>query len=517
MQKILIVDDELPARELLKMSIDWKRAGCELAAEAKNGREAFRLYEQLRPDVIITDIQMPIMDGIELIRLIKEQNPEQKFIILSCHESFQYAKMAMQLGVSDYLIKDSYTETELYSLLQSISDDKKQKRQNQLDEYVINKNKALGDLLGNIIINKRQEDLLELEKQWFSQYYNYCFLIAKLEDKSRELPDSLDRKAILKKLNAKDEGLAFFLDIKRVAVLFRYRNSHSYLNNFNLRFEAIRDYRADLENDFGLRVSIGVSQSFQSAGQLMDKYEEAVSALEYCAFVGRGKIVYYEGIKSKSQVNMIERMNENFRTIQEAFDAGKLPEVEGLVETIYEKDLQGMMQCHYLHYVNSLFFGYITYLISRYDIPFELLYQEETVSLDVLNNMETCRDMRIWVIDKLKRITSYLEERTGFSSKVKQAIAYMNDHYREDIAVEDIANNVAVHKVYLSRIFKEEVGKNLYTYLNEVRVNKAKELLDKGELRISDIVYETGFNSAQSFYYTFKQMTGVSPKEYKRK
>ena len=98
MNKVLIVDDEFPARELLKMAVDWEKAGYEITGEAKNGQEAYRCYQEEKPDLIITDIQMPVMDGIELIRKIKEEDPEQRFVILSCHERFSVCADGNQTG-----------------------------------------------------------------------------------------------------------------------------------------------------------------------------------------------------------------------------------------------------------------------------------------------------------------------------------------------------------------------------------------------------------------------------------
>ena len=109
MRPILIVDDETPSRELIKMSLDWCSFGFDPILEARNGREALALYEAQKPGLIITDIQMPVMDGLELIRAVRERCPAQPIVILSCHERFSYAKEALRLGVIDYILKDSFT------------------------------------------------------------------------------------------------------------------------------------------------------------------------------------------------------------------------------------------------------------------------------------------------------------------------------------------------------------------------------------------------------------------------
>jgi len=114
----MLVDDELPARGLLKLLIDWDRAGFYIACEAVDGRDALDNYHKYRPDLIIADIQMPVMDGLTLMQKIREENPEQLFIILSCHERFVYARTALKLGAFDYLIKDSIQPDDLLEALE---------------------------------------------------------------------------------------------------------------------------------------------------------------------------------------------------------------------------------------------------------------------------------------------------------------------------------------------------------------------------------------------------------------
>ena len=120
MYSVMLVDDERPSRELLKLLIDWKDAGFYICCEASDGLDGFAKYQIYKPDLVITDIQMPAMDGLALIEKIRNENPEQLFVILSCHELFSYARLAIKLGVHDYLIKDSLTSEELFGILEKI-------------------------------------------------------------------------------------------------------------------------------------------------------------------------------------------------------------------------------------------------------------------------------------------------------------------------------------------------------------------------------------------------------------
>ena len=120
MYSVMLVDDERPSRELLKLLIDWKDANFFICCEAPDGLDAFKKYLIYKPDLVITDIQMPAMDGLALIEKIRDENPEQLFVVLSCHELFSYARSAIKLGVHDYLIKDSLTSEELFGILERV-------------------------------------------------------------------------------------------------------------------------------------------------------------------------------------------------------------------------------------------------------------------------------------------------------------------------------------------------------------------------------------------------------------
>lgn len=166
MYTVLIVDDETPSRNILNLIAHWEEAGFQVIGEAENGKQALDFYKKRRPDVIITDIQMPIMDGIELIEKITEVCPEQLFIILSCHESFAYAQKAISLGVSDYLVKDMLTEEQIHKSLKHAIE-RKQKKQEDISQIKILSQeyeddfKDLGDTFPDIIrvVNRRLDSL----------------------------------------------------------------------------------------------------------------------------------------------------------------------------------------------------------------------------------------------------------------------------------------------------------------------------------------------------------------------
>ena len=129
--------------------------------------------------------------------------------------------------------------------------------------------------------------------------------------------------------------------------------------------------------------------------------------------------------------------------------------------------------------------------------------------------LETVAQIHSWFLEKVNRMIYLLEHQVTYSPRVKKIIEYMHQNYETDMGIEDIADEFGLHKVHLSRVFKEETGKSPNTYLNEIRIEKAKEMLKDPNIKIHDIIYGTGFNNPQSFYYIFKQVTGKTPGEFR--
>lgn len=492
MRTVMIVDDERPARELLKMALDWQQAGYVIIAEAKNGKEAYEKYKQLQPQLIITDIQMPGLDGIELIEKIKAENAGQNFIILSCHESFPYAKRAMQLGVRDYLIKDSYSPTELYVLLKNLE-------ANSMENQAV----AFHDGV---------KEAKEQTRKYFVCVFSLAEFLGKNGGKREEVMQEIT--AIV------NEEYDFQVELKNQNQVFLtawFEGSNSILENINKRHFIMSGIKKKLEGCLGTELTIGCSNIYMGQGNCLKQCEDAVKALKYTVFTGKGKTIYFEGIQDSHKILEVDILQKNILHIQKSYEEGKLEQVEKGLHRIYEQDMQGMAQCHYLEYVNSVFYGYINHLLHFYHLDIERLLGQKILLFVELNNLNSTREMMDWVYDKLIRIRQLVEANITYSEHVKKAIFYIEKNYDEEIVIEDIAEFISIHKDYLSRVFKKETGMSVIKYLNQYRIKKAINLLDCTDKKISDIIYEVGYNNAQNFYYAFKQMTGLSPKEFKEK
>ncbi len=358
---LLIVDDEYAARKMLRMLLEPLKEYT-IIGEATNGQKALELYHQLNPDIVITDIEMPIMNGLELTAAIREQNSRQIIIILSCYESFQYAQKAIQLRVQDYLIKDMVTRAGLQECLDTASKSLKDRQQQPLNS-----------------INS---------------------------------------------------------DINRISEIHGVSE----------------DYAALLEKD-------------------------------------------------------IERLSVDF------FSHDKERTLEG-IQRLYRTHLSGMTQYCFLQQVTRIVVSWIINECIHYELSSEEILSGATSPLSYLEYVEgqdtACMLICHWVSNLMDSIVEVSQE----SPRTRQIITYLNENYHKDLSLQLIADHFHIHKVYLSRSFKEETGMNLNTYLNYLRIENAKLLLCLGTYHVNEIAFMVGFHNTQNFYNTFRKLTGCAPTDY---
>lgn len=358
---ILIVDDEFTARKMLRIHLE-QIEGYSVVGEASSGQKALDLFHQLRPDILITDIQMPIMNGLDLIDAIRREKEDQIVIILSCHESFTYAQRAIRLGVKDYLVKDLITAQDLKQCLDHAA-------------------------------------------------------------------ESLEDAAV--------SPAASF-----VSASPDIRNIRGILPDYALEIEG---YLEQLSNCFFTRDCPGTVQA---------------------------------------------------------------------IRRLYQAHLSGMTQYCFLQKINNIVISWVTNECVRHNLPTESVLSGVDSPLSLLQSTEdpasACSLLCSWVEGLMQRISGADRE----SDRIRRVIGYLNENYHKDLSLQSIADHFHIHKVYLSRSFKEETGVTLNSYLSYLRIEKAKLLLCMKTYRTNEIAYMVGFNSTQNFYSVFRKLVGCSPSDY---
>ncbi len=490
---ILIADDEKPSREMLKNIIDWDRTDYIIIKEAENGKEALEYYREYGADYIITDIQMPIMDGLELIKSVKQINKEQNMIVLSCHEKFSYAREAMRYGVKDYLIKDMLTPEDLLEALNSYQ---RLKDQNNEEPLKV-----------NIETNKTTNT---------NSNYNVAYAI-RFDREVKDLGEAIERELCnyfnINKTSirwSEDEVLCIIMPIEQIA------------SQLMLIYECQKiagKIRKVLEKCIEAELTIGISRGFLGTENIENWIEEARETCKYRIFLGTNKNIFYNTVFSQVKKFNPEKIEENLSRIAIELEKEEYDNAIEWINITYQKDLKGFMQYNYIKYVNSRTLSVIVDFIKTRALSYETIFNQEFIPLYELEEKATIEDIISWFQGKIENISKamHFSQSTKYSLRVVQAQNLIKNNYKTVIGLNEIAENLGVHKVYLSRIFKEETGKNITQYIQEIRIEEAKRLLANSSMSISEIAEELNYPHPQQLSVAFKKETKMTPKEYRKR
>lgn len=539
MYKVLIVDDEKPARETLIHLINWEHTSFRIVDSAKNGKEALEKYRVYNPDLIIVDIQMPVMDGLEFIRQVRVNDKEQKFVILSCHENFHYAREAIKMDVADYLLKDLLTPEDLYSVLEKVRYDIEKKSVNKtvyprgfsedlnkyIDEY---KDIALKTI---VFENPGKEKIDEYIKRFGLKLKNdYHVLFCILVDGYKKIAESLNlnqekRKCtrILNTINnlltEKFKGECFYNGNGEYIALVRLEDIRSQLKFVTDCYEICREIRNNVEKAEDITLTIGVSRGFYRLNEVSDRYEEARQITKYKIFVGKGKTLFYNTILPKATHLTPEVLEKKLINIKNHIEKENISAVTKEIDSLYNDSIKGFMQYNYLKYINSSMFNIIVEFCSKEKIKYEGVFGYNYIPVDEVETLETVREMSEWFKTVFVKIIKLKSQKGSkfCSRRVRDAVEYIEKNFNSELGLSQIADALGLHKGYLCRLFKQETGENLTDYILRFRIDKAKQLILTTNLKLYEIAERTGFSSAQQFSLNFKKVAGMTPIEFRDK
>ncbi|MEK5466310.1 response regulator [Paenibacillus sp. FSL R7-0210] len=524
---VLIVDDELLMRIGLKSIIQWEDEGFTILGEAANGREALELAGTHRPDLIITDIKMPVMDGLELIREARRLDIGGQFVILSCLEEFQYAQEALRLGAADYLIKSDMKPHELVHVLETVK--KRAVRlsagsssvmppgsykesigylKETLFKELISGFKAAGDVQVNreslrIRLADEPMVLLKLRINHFEQHRR----------KYVEQDEKLLRYSVTNIL----EEILPRKRAKEIIVM----NSAEYVLLLDLGPEG-RIVRAEIERaaakiqaamkDFlKLTLSIGVSGPAPGFGGLKQAYQEADMALDELFFASGSGLSFYD--KARSRQRRGERLfidkpcMRKFRQDTESGSEGALAFLNSLKDTML---LEGCTK----QAARSTYIRMLGAILSCFPALPEPNEAGLTVYESILHE-ESLEGLHQTVSGYLEQCRAQMSEGESSRSYAEQASELIMQLYAEDISLQSVADRINVNASYLSRVFKQETGENFVSFLTRLRMEKAKSLLRDRNIKVYEVAERVGYPNTAYFSKLFKKLSGMSPEEYR--
>lgn len=530
MYRVMIVDDEILARVGIKSLIPWKEHGLEIVGESDNGKKALALAKKLRPDIIITDIKMPVMDGIELVRAVKEEKLDTKFILLSAHDDFELVKQAMKLGVEDYILKLQMEADSLLQVLKSVCGSIDAERDTMQKRIIIEKqlSDSISILKEDYLRSMIQGENMDEEEMGrrFSLYEiplkenNLFCLLVRLE-KFNELAygvtalKSSIRDIIKEIVSDYGQGEAFYLEEGNYVVLFSLSAGKSLNRQQHLISRLTNGIKEYLKDSMGVDVSMGVSAIHQKYRELPAAFKEASEALSSSAAYRLGSVLLYDAAREmgalsespfEKEINGIESSLRKFNVEQIEESFGELIKKIQQSNGVEKSYMTGA--CYIVVFIIKTFLK---------DNHMSNLWQEESKSHEEIDKLKTIEDYAVWFDNLKSRLTGIIQPEVGSNMLIMKAKQYINQHYRGNLPLDAVANHLSLSPSYFSRFFSKETGQSFTDYVTGLRIEYAKKLLKSGKYKIYEVAELAGYENTHYFSRIFKKVTGKSPLDYKSK
>lgn len=525
--QVLIVEDEYRIGMLIKHLIHWDEFNMECIDVVDNGETAYEIIMNSMPDVVITDIRMPKMNGLDLIGKVKEVNDGIKFIVISGYKEFEYAHKALQYGVNDYLLKP-VNEIELNKVIDKIYTELTIKQQQVLEKKKIEKTVTESrqiikrDFLKNII---EQEDEIQpddarvpLEGEVYRgidiklDYTDY----KKFDKKQDKLVVERIKETVERILKSNtEEVLICEKENLHIYCLFNYDYSKSKVirNCINEILSEIKEYLIGFEQ---YEITIGVGTERTEFGEIRFSIKEAYRAAGNRIKLGSGRIIYTKSNEKKKQIeikNIDEKDKVHFLS---SIDSFRRENLEMCINRIYSDFVMR----------EDLDFSYCYDIAEKLiRLFFEHIDMQQDESKNIRKRLgENCQ--HCYTILQLKELLKQglgecldagREAMEAESVKpIRQACQYIDEHFGEKIVLEDIAEIVGLNPVYFSVLFKKETGSNFSAYLVNVRMEKAKDMICGTNETIAAIAEQVGYKDARYFSQVFTKAVGVKPALYRK-
>lgn len=540
--RIILVDDEEEVRKSIIRKIDWTAVGFAVVGDAENGEDALEKIENLEPDVVLTDIRMPYMDGLTLAERIRQKYPSMKIVIFSGYDDFEYAKQAIKLNVTEYILKPVNVE-ELTAILKRIKtnldEEIEQKRnvnllrENYKRSLPILREQFLKDLISRPMDGETVQTLLREydiplagAKKWIAIAVE-LELEQELTQEEAPLPLHEEKNLIpisvmqILSENLKPSYRFSLLSFSgsadaKIAGIAAVDENNSQTELINILGDICKEIRKTLK----VPVTIGIGHSAQKLENISRSFQSALDALGYRSVVGTGSTIYINdvepGIGGKLQFG-----SEEESALIQAIKFGpeeKIREtVRGIVDRMNEARVHARQQQAYILSVANC----MIQLIQQYDLNMEEIFAEDPLGPDpftVIQSMLNRENFSRWLYQTALKINSALSRERDYAARqvIEKAKQYIMDNYQDPgLSVEQICRYLHMSPAYFSTMFKKATGQTYIAYLTEVRLNKAVELLNMTDEKTYVIASQVGYQEQNYFSYVFKKRFGVSPTKFR--
>jgi two-component system response regulator YesN len=515
MIKIMIVDDMPVFRDYLRDFIDWNAYGFEVCCEARDGKEALELYEKYQPDIVLTDIVMPFMDGLELSEELLKIDSDVAIILITGNSEFEYARKAVKLGVCDYIVKP-FEKEELIIALLKLQDNINRVLEFQSEQDEI-KRERREQLLQQYIYSKNDQKSIVNDKSKIYQYPYFLVITVRIDlYENKVAPEEIIKwkqilTSILSNMIHIDGTKDIFHDFEgNIITILNFKDKQSMEEYGGYEFEDICKLAKE---HIGFDITVGISGYCYEANGLRDAYHQTIQAISSSYVEHHTKIFDYKKIVLQAgsefySWDMIEEINHCLEVLDyERIKKLVLHELDRIKE--YENaEYAAMIYTSLL----SVLFSYLVKVGRSIDD----IFGKEFHPHSHLNNEISYANKRSFICDCYKKAIDYqLEHKDTKSSQIaKQARSFIEKNYKNpELAIADISRELLVNQTYLRKMFKDEYHMTITDYITKYRMEIARERIKNENCKLSYISYEVGFNDTSYFSKCFKKYFGYLPSD----
>jgi len=531
MLKMFIADDEQFVIDGLKDCLDWKEYDIEIVGEGNNGQEVLDFIKDNHVDIIITDMKMPIMDGMELIKTIREMNLALEVLILSGYEDFEYARSAIQYSVFEYLLKpvtldkiEKAVEQLVDKFNQKVIEEQEERKKTLAYEQAVPYMEE--KIISSLIKGQYNKDIATL---FGIDMKSESFAVAKFQlDKSNYVNELLDHKTVdLQYIieQVKKELYNFLIkhnalkivkyDGYTLVAIFLLNKEKSKADVLKQRIMAAQDY---IKESLGFTLTAAIGNTVKHIENISKAYSQASQALEYKMYYGDKSLIVYQDLVQRNSNGEI-RLGPWKNELTQAIAVKDLDKALCVVDKIFEIiNTNNEFGIEYVRQLSMEMFFVMNTMLSEHYTELENIYTERKNLFNYIMEIETLNQIKTTIQDVLYKTVEYLQQKNiGSANNIVANIkSYIEENISEEISLERLSEEVYLTPNYIGHIFKEEVGISYLEYLTQVRMESAKKMLMDPANKIYEIALQVGYKNSNYFSKLFRKYTGYTPSQYRK-
>lgn len=546
MYKLLLVDDEADVREGLLQLIDWHGLGCEVVDTAENGKEAVEMIEKHMPDIVVTDIQMPFMNGLQLSEWIRSAFPDTKIVILTGYEEFEYAQKAIRLGIDEYLLKP-FSAGELGKVLDKVRiklDEQREAKENiQLLKEHYHKNLPIlrSLFLSNLVSRSLgEEEILEKCRQYDLDLQGTGYMVsilnidANLGMENKILPgEEVEPHSSLRRTNDTQLQLFAVMNVANELVqrnpkdlVFIHMDAIILLSVFdrsNLEQMSVQilglleEIRYLVERYLKLTVTIGAGSAVAEISDVYLSHQDALRALDYKLILGSNKVIWIDDVETRQVVPFTFDITKE-RELIRCLKVGSDEELGLLLDELFSGLIDSRTADQDFQVYLLLMLTAVVKAAQEMHENLDRLLGDASAFLGQFSKLNHSAEAKSWFTEicfTLKRSIAS-ERQTSYHKLVEEAKHFINKHYGDsDLSIGRVCKELHISTGYFSNIFKKETKTTFVNYLMGVRMEAAQQLLASTDMKSFEIAERVGFSDPNYFSFCFRKKFGISPKEYR--